>query len=62
MFSKSGQCLRVLSLVSYCKIPKISPVALIFVGAYTRREICVSKLARPYWEGNLRLKIEWASL
>ena len=29
MFSKSGQCLRVLSLVSYHKIPKISPMAYI---------------------------------
>ena len=49
MFSMSGQCLRVLSLVSYRKIPKISPVALIFVGADIRRGL--------YTEGNLRFKI-----
>ena len=49
MFSMSGQCLRVMSLVSYCKIPKISPVALTFVGANIRRGL--------YTEGNLRFKI-----
>ena len=49
MFSISGQCLRVMSLVSYCKIPKISPVALTFVGANIRRGL--------YTERNLRFII-----
>ena len=35
---------------------------LISGGAYIRREICVSKSARLILEGNLRLKIDWASL
>ena len=39
--------------VKYRKIPKISP-GLIFGGAYIRRGLCT--------EGNLRLKIDWASL
>ena len=48
----------------YRKIPKISPrglyfskilfEGLIFGGAYIRRDLCT--------EGNLRLKIDWASL
>ena len=45
------------------KIPKISPGAYIFQrpflrGLYTE-ENYVSKLARLYLEGNLRLKIDW---
>ena len=39
--------------VKYRKIPKIRP-GLIFGGAYIRRGLCT--------EGNLRLKIDWASL
>ena len=39
--------------VKYRKIPKISP-GLIFGGASIRRGLCT--------EGNLRLKIDWASL
>ena len=52
------------SLKSYRKIPKIGPGAyifqkalfrgLIFGGAYIRRGFCT--------EGNLRFKIDWASL
>ena len=40
---------------SYRKIPKIGPTAwLIFLGAYIRRGLST--------EGNLRFKIDWASL
>ena len=53
-----------ISLQEYCKIPKIRAGAcifqrpflggLIFGGAYIRRGLCT--------EGNLRFKIDWASL
>ena len=61
----------------HCKIPKISPGVYIFQrpflwrlflegpllgGAYIPKEICVSESASLFLEGNLRLKIDWASL
>ena len=57
--------------VGYCKIPKISPGAYIFQRPFLRGfnsegliyggKFAFQNRLSLYWEGNLRLKINWAS-
>ena len=52
--------------VGYCKIPKISPGAYIFQRPFFEGLIYGGKFAFQtrlglYWEGNLRVNINWAS-